>query len=50
MLHTGVPGLAAQAVALVAEHWVHSPASVLPCGWHAGSAAVGHVPGAGVVL
>jgi hypothetical protein len=36
-----------QADALLAEHWVHAPASMLPGGWHAGSWGVGHADGAG---
>jgi len=47
---TGVPALAAHTVALVPEHCVHSPASGPPCGWHAGSAGLGHAPDAGVGL
>jgi hypothetical protein len=43
----GVPGFPLQAVAFVAEHCVHSPTNWLPCGWQAGSIAVGHDWGPG---
>jgi hypothetical protein len=47
--HTGVAGMVAHCVSLTDEHTPHWPASGLPAGSHAGSAAVGHESGPGFV-
>jgi hypothetical protein len=48
-MHTGVVASVTHALSLRDEQTAHCPASVVPAGWHAGSAAVGHGRGPGFV-
>lgn len=48
-MQTGVGGSVTQTELLSDEQVAQVPASVVPAGWHAGRAAVGHASGPGFV-